>query len=31
MRIELERAGQVDEDEDAAVAALDDYRARFSS
>jgi hypothetical protein len=30
MRIELERAGQVDEDEDAAVAALDDYRARFS-
>ena len=31
MRLELERAGQVDEDEDAAVAALDDYRARFSS
>lgn len=30
LRIELERAGQVDVDEDAAVAALDDYRARFS-
>lgn len=31
MRMELKRAGQVDEDEEAAVAALDDYRARFTS
>jgi hypothetical protein len=31
MRIELARAGTVDVDEDAAVSALDDYRARFSS
>lgn len=30
-RLELERAGSADEDEDAAVAALDDYRRRFSS
>lgn len=30
MRIELARAGSEDEDEEAAVAALDDYRARFS-
>ncbi len=31
MRMELERVGATDADEDAAVAALDDYRARFSS
>lgn len=31
MRIELERVGQVDDDETAAVTALDGYRARFSS
>jgi hypothetical protein len=29
-RLELERAGSADADEDAAVAALDDYRRRFS-
>ncbi|MDH2392329.1 hypothetical protein QCN29_26840 [Streptomyces sp. HNM0663] len=29
-RLELERAGSADADEDAAVAALDDYRARLS-
>lgn len=31
MRIELARAEKADADEDAAVAALDEYRARFSS
>lgn len=31
LRMELERAKSADEDEDAAVAALDDYRSRFSS
>jgi len=31
MRMELERTKAVDEDEEAAVAALDDYRSRFSS
>lgn len=31
MRIELERVGQTDDDETAAVTALDGYRARFSS
>lgn len=30
LRIELERAPRVDVDEDAAVAALDEYRARLS-
>lgn len=30
MRIELERGSQVDEDSDAAVAALDQYRRRLS-
>lgn len=29
-RLELERAGSADEDEDAAVTALDEYRQRFS-
>lgn len=29
-RLELERAGSVDEDEDAAVVALDDYQRRLS-
>lgn len=31
LRIELERAKSVDEDEEAAVSALDDYRARFAN
>lgn len=31
MRIELARAGQVDEDAESAVTALDEYRSRFSS
>lgn len=31
LRMELERGGVVDDDENAAVAALDDYRTRFSS
>lgn len=31
MRMELERGGKSDDDEDAAVTALDGYRARFSS
>lgn len=30
LRLELERAAAVDADEDAAVAKLDEYRARFS-
>jgi len=31
LRVELERVGHIDSDEDAAVAALDDYRRRFTS